>query len=66
MQQTSRVAATYPRKRALTACDTCRLKKIKCDNVRPRCGSCIKNGNLNCHYRTDDQQKIILVMILHH
>ena len=57
MQQTTRVAATYPRKRALTACDTCRLKKIKCDNVRPRCGSCIKNGNLNCHYRTDDQQK---------
>ncbi|RCK59030.1 hypothetical protein Cantr_07216 [Candida viswanathii] len=56
-QPTSRAAATYPRKRALTACDTCRLKKIKCDNVRPRCGSCIKNGNMNCHYRTDDQQK---------
>ncbi|KAK6454836.1 uncharacterized protein RJT20DRAFT_684 [Scheffersomyces xylosifermentans] len=53
----SRVSATYPRKRALTACDTCRLKKIKCDNVRPRCGSCMKNGNTNCHYRTDDQQK---------
>ncbi|KAK6464120.1 fungal transcriptional regulatory protein [Scheffersomyces coipomensis] len=52
-----RSAAAFPRKRALTACDTCRLKKIKCDNVRPRCGSCVKNGNLNCHYRTDDQQK---------
>lgn len=57
VQATSRAATTYPRKRALTACDTCRLKKIKCDNVRPRCGSCIKNGNMNCHYRTDDQQK---------
>ncbi|KAK6203498.1 uncharacterized protein RJT21DRAFT_2826 [Scheffersomyces amazonensis] len=47
----------YPRKRALTACDSCRLKKIKCDNIRPRCGSCTKNGNTNCHYRTDDQSK---------
>ncbi|RLV93251.1 hypothetical protein JA1_002609 [Spathaspora sp. JA1] len=55
--ETGRAAAVYPRKRALTACDTCRLKKIKCDNVRPRCGSCTKNGNMNCHYRTDDQQK---------
>ncbi|KAG7665267.1 ZCF27 [[Candida] subhashii] len=53
----SRATTTYPRKRALTACDMCRLKKIKCDNVRPRCGSCVKNGNSNCHYRTDDQQK---------
>lgn len=52
-----RMAATYPRKRALTACDTCRLKKVKCDNVRPRCGLCVKNGITNCHYRTDDLQK---------
>lgn len=51
----SRITSTYPRRRALTACDTCRLKKIKCDNVRPRCGACSKNGNTNCHYRTDDQ-----------
>ncbi|CAN3354040.1 hypothetical protein DICA4_B02344 [Diutina catenulata] len=55
--QPSRSAATYPRKRAVTACDTCRLKKVKCDNVRPRCGSCTKNGITNCHYRTDDLQK---------
>ncbi|CAI5759296.1 unnamed protein product [Candida verbasci] len=51
----NRATATYPRKRALTACDTCRLKKIKCDNERPRCGSCIRNGNINCHYRTDEK-----------
>ncbi|KAL6451877.1 hypothetical protein SBY92_003185 [Candida maltosa Xu316] len=56
-QPSSRAAATYPRKRALTACDTCRLKKIKCDNVRPSCGSCVRNGNTKCHYRTDDHQK---------
>lgn len=54
---TSRVAATYPRKRALTACDTCRFKKIKCDNDRPRCGSCVKSGNETCHYRIDDQSR---------
>lgn len=51
----SRTSVTYPRKRAVTACDTCRLKKTKCDNVRPQCGSCIRNGNRNCQYSTDDQ-----------
>ncbi|KAG5418937.1 ZCF27 [Candida metapsilosis] len=51
----SRTSATYPRKRAVTACDTCRLKKTKCDNVRPQCGSCARNGNTNCQYSTDDQ-----------
>lgn len=53
----TRVAATYPRKRALTACDACRLKKVKCDNVRPICGSCVKIGITSCHYRTDDLRK---------
>jgi len=53
----NRSAAAYPRKRAVTACDTCRIKKVKCDNVRPRCGSCMRNGITNCHYRTDDLQK---------
>lgn len=51
----SRTSVTYPRKRAVTACDTCRLKKTKCDNVRPLCGSCARNGNSNCQYSTDDQ-----------
>lgn len=27
---------------------------MKCDNARPRCGACVKYGNSNCHYRTDD------------
>lgn len=43
-----------PRKRAPTACDTCRSKKIKCDNMRPRCGSCIKGGYTTCNYRVND------------
>lgn len=50
----SRAAATgIPRKRSLTACDTCRQKKSKCDNVRPRCGACVRSGNMNCRYRAD-------------
>lgn len=43
-----------PRKRSLTACDSCRQKKTKCDNVRPRCGLCVRAGIDNCRYRTDD------------
>lgn len=51
-QQQHQLGST--RRRAPTACDTCRTKKIKCDNVRPRCGSCVKNGIVDCHYRADD------------
>lgn len=43
-----------PRRRALTACDACRVKKVKCDNTRPKCGSCVKNNIADCHYRTND------------
>lgn len=50
----SRTSAAYPRKRSLTACDMCRQKKSKCDNVRPRCGACVRAGNTNCRYRSDD------------
>ncbi|KAI8672282.1 Zn(2)-C6 fungal-type domain-containing protein [Fusarium sp. Ph1] len=39
-----RTAAMYQRKRAVTACQSCRLRKTKCDNVRPACGFCSKNG----------------------
>lgn len=45
--------AGLPRKRSLTACDTCRQKKSKCDNVRPRCGACVRAGNMHCRYRAD-------------
>ncbi|KAE9380925.1 hypothetical protein N431DRAFT_136771 [Stipitochalara longipes BDJ] len=31
------------------ACETCRLKKIKCDKVRPKCGRCDLR-HLSCHY----------------
>ncbi|KAH6896640.1 hypothetical protein B0T10DRAFT_161831 [Thelonectria olida] len=31
------------RKRAATACQFCRLRKTKCDNVRPSCGYCVRH-----------------------
>lgn len=46
-----------PRRRAMTACDTCRYKKIKCDNVRPTCGSCARAGGEPCHYKIDHQAR---------
>ncbi|BCS19306.1 uncharacterized protein APUU_12134A [Aspergillus puulaauensis] len=30
----------YPRRRAVTACQLCRMRKSKCDNQRPSCGTC--------------------------
>ncbi|KAF5622962.1 heterokaryon incompatibility protein [Fusarium sp. NRRL 52700] len=39
-----RTAAMYHRKRAVTACQSCRLRKTKCDNVRPTCGFCSRSG----------------------
>ena len=49
-----RTKSSIPRKRALTACDSCRMKKTKCDNVRPKCGSCARNGVHACQYRSDE------------
>lgn len=41
------------RKRSSTACDSCRQKKIKCDNFKPQCGACIRTKNKNCHYSSE-------------
>ena len=37
------------RKRAVAACQFCRLRKTKCDNVRPVCGSC-RHHQARCVY----------------
>lgn len=37
----SRASIAYPRKRATAACRLCRARKIKCNNARPACGSCL-------------------------
>lgn len=33
-----------PRKRVPTACENCRLRKTKCDGVKPVCGCCARMG----------------------
>lgn len=40
-------------KRASTACGFCRLRKTKCDNVRPTCGFCLQH-NARCVYSDED------------
>ncbi|KAH7153462.1 hypothetical protein EDB81DRAFT_791439 [Dactylonectria macrodidyma] len=41
------------RKRAVTACQFCRLRKTKCDNVRPCCGYC-ERQKAKCVYGDSD------------
>src|ERR1700744_5815207 len=44
------VRISYPRKRAVTACQLCRSRKTKCDNQRPSCGTCV-SLDVRCNYR---------------
>jgi hypothetical protein len=43
---------TYGRKRSLAACEICRMRKAKCDNVRPSCSRC-QDLKAQCVYRTN-------------
>lgn len=47
------VEALVRRKRASTACQFCRIRKTKCDNVRPVCGVC-RHHQATCTYAEDD------------
>ncbi|KAH8694612.1 hypothetical protein BGZ61DRAFT_588540 [Ilyonectria robusta] len=40
----SRTSMSYPRKRAVTACQLCRTRKTKCSNARPKCKFCSDTG----------------------
>ncbi|KPM44215.1 hypothetical protein AK830_g2353 [Neonectria ditissima] len=44
-----RTSAMYQRKRAVAACQPCRVRKTKCDNIRPSCGFCTRHG-AQCTY----------------
>lgn len=44
---------SYPRKRAIRACQKCRVRRTKCDNVRPSCTACIDLG-AECVYSEGD------------
>ncbi|CAG9983799.1 unnamed protein product [Clonostachys byssicola] len=49
--------ARYPRKRGATACHLCRVRKTKCDNARPACGSCVQH-KAECVYGSSTEAKI--------
>lgn len=40
----------YPRKRVSVACEICRVRKTRCDAVRPSCSFC-SSLNVQCVYR---------------
>lgn len=44
---------SYPRKRAIRACQKCRVRRTKCDNVRPACTACLDLG-AECIYSEGD------------
>ncbi|CAG7988856.1 unnamed protein product [Penicillium salamii] len=48
----SRLGVSYPRKRAVAACQVCRIRKVKCTNERPECAACIHAG-ATCTYADD-------------
>jgi hypothetical protein len=54
MNSKNEEATGRARKRVSRACDRCRLKKDKCDALRPRCSPCIAT-NFDCVY--DQQSK---------
>lgn len=42
------------RKRAVTACQFCRMRKTRCDNARPRCTYCVRQ-RAKCIYEEPDE-----------
>lgn len=55
-RQSKNTPAAYPRKRAIQACRTCRLRRTKCDNEHPSCTSCVGMG-IECIYQEKDSSK---------
>ncbi|KAL3446130.1 fungal-specific transcription factor domain-containing protein [Aspergillus insuetus] len=49
-EQSPRPAPAVKRRRVALACDSCRLRKSRCDSIRPQCSSCIELG-FECVYR---------------
>jgi hypothetical protein len=50
-----------PRKtKVISACQACKLKKIKCDGDRPECGPCISKGR-DCEYPVQANRSEILI-----
>ncbi|RKK92009.1 hypothetical protein BFJ71_g10484 [Fusarium oxysporum] len=50
-----------PRKsKVISACQPCKLKKIKCDGNRPECGPCVSKGR-SCEYTVQGNRTEILI-----
>ncbi|CAK7208012.1 Zcf27p [Sporothrix eucalyptigena] len=52
----SRIAGSYQRTKAPSACLVCRTRKTKCDNIRPVCGFCQRTGG-DCHYSESERSR---------
>ncbi|KAK2807391.1 hypothetical protein FQN51_003217 [Onygenales sp. PD_10] len=48
---------SYPRKRALLACDFCRQRKRRCDGKKPICGNC-SEAEADCRYQELPTQRL--------
>ncbi|CAB4254158.1 similar to Saccharomyces cerevisiae YOR172W YRM1 Zn2-Cys6 zinc- finger transcription factor that activates genes involved in multidrug resistance [Maudiozyma barnettii] len=53
VENSANVAQQRKRRRIPKSCEACRVKKLKCDRVRPRCSSCIIRQITDCHYEED-------------
>ncbi|KAI9147196.1 oleate-activated transcription factor 1 [Paramyrothecium foliicola] len=52
------MASRFPaRRRATQACVACRMRKTRCDAVRPRCGFCALH-NVDCVYRDSQELRV--------
>ncbi|KAL2837451.1 fungal-specific transcription factor domain-containing protein [Aspergillus pseudodeflectus] len=49
-EESPRPPPAVKRRRVAIACDSCRLRKSRCDSTRPQCSSCIELG-FECVYR---------------
>ncbi|KAK1996670.1 fungal-specific transcription factor domain-containing protein [Colletotrichum falcatum] len=53
-------AATRKRKRIPIACSSCRVRKSRCDGVRPQCSTCVEQG-IDCVYAANSGASNALV-----
>lgn len=54
----TRIKSSYPRKRAIQACQKCRVRRTKCNNERPSCSSCLAIG-AECTYTEGDHSRYV-------
>jgi Fungal Zn(2)-Cys(6) binuclear cluster domain len=61
--ESSRIQKSYPRKRAVTACQLCRVRKTKCSNTRPTCKFCA-DAKAVCVYEDPlDHSSYVLIRV---